>query len=144
MPEFSSKKPSQRVPWLRLACLGALCCALASAGAQWVEPPALVADHPRGPGSFCALNPEGCSPPPPPAQPEPVQDLESPANKQACLDACEAGGEVLKNFCRRLRNERKRALCWGAAEGTRQACRGMCNAIYACDGSADCAQGAGL
>jgi hypothetical protein len=141
--ELSSKKPSPRDTWLRLACLSALCLALACVGAQLIETPALVADYPRGPGSFCALNPEGCPPESPPAQPEPVQSQESPANKQACLDACEAGGEVLKNFCRRLRNERKRALCWGAAEGTKQACRGMCNAIYECDGSADCAQGVG-
>ena len=93
VPELSSKKPSPRDTWLRLACLGTLCSALACAGAQLVEAPALVADYPRGPGSFCALNPEGCPPPPAPAQHEPVQDLESPANKQACLDACEAGGE---------------------------------------------------
>jgi hypothetical protein len=115
----------------------------ASGWRAWVETPALVAGYPRGPGSFCALNPEGCPPEPPPAQPESAQDLESPANKQACLDACEAGGEILKNFCRRLRTPRKKALCWGAAEGTKQACRSMCNAIYECGGSADCAQGAG-
>jgi hypothetical protein len=139
----SWQKPSPRATWMRLACLGALCSALACTGEQLVATPALVADYPRGPGSFCALNPEGCPPAQPPAQAEPLQDLESPANKQACLDACEAGGEVLKNFCRRLRNERKRALCWGAAEGTKQACRSMCHAIYECDGSADCAHGAG-
>ncbi len=103
MPEFSSKHPRQWGTWSGLVCVGALFSSL---------------------GSFCVLNPEGCPPrssPPPPAQLKPVEDLESPANKQACLDACEAGGEVLKNFCRRLRNERKKALCWGAAEGTKPA-----------------------
>lgn len=142
MPDLTSRKPNPRATWLHWVCWAPLCLALACVGAQWVETPVLGDGYPRGPGSFCALNPEGCPPAPSPIRIESVPDQESPANKQACLDACEAGGEVLKNFCRRLRNERKRALCWGAAEGTKQACRGMCHAIYECDDSADCDQSA--
>lgn len=61
---------------------------------------------------------------------EPEQGLESLANKRVCLDACEAGGETLENFCKRLRTPRKRALCWAATQGSKVACIGMCNAIY--------------
>lgn len=103
--------------------------------------PPLDLDYPRGPGSFCALNPEGCPPPSMPARREPEPEAESPLNKQACLDACKAGGEVLEAFCRRLKNDRRRALCWAATKGTQAACVGMCHAIYeSCDDSTDCAQ----
>jgi hypothetical protein len=56
--------------------------------------------------------------------------MESPENITACLDACAAGGEVLANFCRRLRSPRNQALCWAASQGSKTACIGMCHAIY--------------
>lgn len=120
--------------WGLFACCVLLACSTASPSRERV----LRDGHPRGPGSFCALNPEGC--PPADATPwrESEQDTESPENKQTCLAACEAGGEVLAAFCRRLRNPRRQALCWGATEGSKRACRGMCYAIYECGDSDDC------
>ena len=61
---------------------------------------------------------------------KPVQNLESPANKQECLDACEKGGLMLENFCRQLRTPRRRNLCWAATKGSKAACISMCHAIY--------------
>ena len=107
-----------------------LTCLLACAGMQSGGAPVLTDGYDRGLGSFCALNPEGCPPLVAPPDQKPEQDLESPANKSACLDACEAGGEALESFCRRLRTPRKQALCWGATKGSKAACIGMCHAIY--------------
>ena len=87
----------------------------------------LRADHPRGPGSFCALNPEGCPPPPSPASAAPgAFDL------NRCLKACDAGGVVLESFCRGLVEKWQRELCWGAVEGSKVACKNMCYAIHEC------------
>jgi len=67
-------------------------------------------DYPRDPGSFCALNPEGCPPVPPAAPAVPTQP--TPFNLDACLKACEAGGAVLESYCRGLQETWQRRLCW--------------------------------
>lgn len=117
-----------RQPTWRLWLVGAMNCMLACAGAQSGGTPAQLMDYPRDPGSFCALNPEGCPPPPP--SPEPEQAPEAQATKKECLEACAAGGEVLESFCRRLQGERRKALCWTATKGSKVACQGMCYAIF--------------
>lgn len=127
-------RPSETSPlkarWL-LRGIGLLTCLLACAGAQPARTPQFLCDgHDRGPGSFCALNPEACPPLPGPSDSEPEEDLDAAAGKRACLDACEAGGEVLANFCRRLKSPRRQALCWAATYGSKAACFGMCHAIY--------------
>lgn len=94
----------------------------------------LRSDYARGPGSFCALNPEGCPPDPsktPPAQPGGF-DLGS------CLNACEAGGAVLESYCRGLTEKWQQRLCWSVVLGSKVACRGMCYRIHTCSTSADC------
>lgn len=63
-------------------------------------------DHPRDPGSFYALNPEGC-PPAPPATPTQPRIF----NLDACLEACEAGGAALESYCRGLQENWQRRLC---------------------------------
>jgi hypothetical protein len=125
-------------PWLRRTrifiglCSGAACllsCEPHRAGAR----PVLRADHPRGPGSFCALNPEGCPAPPTTAEESRPFDLDS------CLKACEVGGAVLKSFCRGLEESWQRRLCWSVVHGSKVACKGMCYRVHACmDEAAEC------
>lgn len=90
--------------------------------------------YPRGPGSFCALNPEGC--PPDSSTTDPAQpgtfDLGS------CLKACEAGGAVLESYCRGLPANWQRRVCWSVVLGSKVACRGMCYQLHTCSTSADC------
>ncbi len=106
-----------------------LSCGAHSAGSS----SALRADHPRGPGSFCALNPEGC-PPPTVASTEP-----GTFNLDTCLKACDAGGAVLESFCRGLAESWQRELCWAAVSGTKVACKNMCYRVHACmDDSTRC------
>jgi hypothetical protein len=89
--------------------------------------------YPRGPGSFCALNPEGCPPASPPAKASPgAFDL------RTCLDACEAGGVVLESYCRGLKQGWQRELCWSVVLGSKAACRGMCYRLHDCETSANC------
>jgi hypothetical protein len=133
---FSRRWRSVHPGWGLFACCLLLACSTASPGRERV----LRDGYPREPGSFCALNPEGCPPTEDPGWRESEQDTESPANKQTCLAACEAGGEVIEAFCRRLKDPRRKALCWGAARGSKAACFGMCRAIYECDDSDDCGQ----
>ncbi len=122
--------PDVRQPTRLLGPIAAMACMLACAGVQAGGVPTQLMDYPRDPGSFCALNPEGCPPAPVPSRPEPEQDTEALANKKECLDACAAGGEVLESVCRRLQGERRKALCWTATKGSKVACQGMCYAIY--------------
>jgi hypothetical protein len=94
--------------------IGLLTCLLACAGPQSAEKPQILCDgYDRGPGSFCALNPEACPPEQSPSDREPPEELDAAAGKRTCLDACEAGGEVLADFCRHLKSPRRKALCWG-------------------------------
>jgi RHS repeat-associated protein len=46
-----------------------------------------------------------------------------------CLDACEAGGRAIENFCRSLPDPRARGLCW-ASRWSVPVCRGMCYALF--------------
>ena len=91
-------------------------------------------DYSRAPGSFCALNPEGC---PPPASP-PTQASPGPFDLNSCLEACEAGGAVLDNYCRGLQEAWQRRLCWSVVLGSKAACRGMCHRLHACETDAQC------
>jgi hypothetical protein len=102
---------------------------------QGNRPHTLRLDYPRGPGSFCALNPEGC-PPPTPRQPE---GSDSTASLSSCLKACEAGGETLRTYCRRLKDSRKRSLCWSVVLRPKTECINMCHSIHGCGDSGDCA-----
>lgn len=111
----------------------AVVCLLSCASHRTNSRPVLLADHPRGPGSFCALNPEGCPPPPTTVAESRPFDLSS------CLDACEAGGAVLESFCRSLPEPWQRELCWSAVWGSKVACKNMCYRVHACmDESAEC------
>jgi hypothetical protein len=90
-------------------------------------------DYPRDPGSFCALNPEGCPPDPRAAQLGPgVFDLDG------CLKACEAGGAVLESYCRGLSETWQQRLCWSVVLGSKVACRGMCYRLHDCATSTSC------
>lgn len=114
----------------RVGLLGAACvvaCLLSCAAYPVRSRSVLRADHPRGPGSFCALNPEGCPPPlsSPTAEPE-AFDL------NRCLKACDAGGAVLEAFCRGLAEDWQKRLCWSVVLGSKKACQGMCYRIHAC------------
>lgn len=93
----------------------------------------LRSEHHRGPGSFCALNPEGC-PPPASTQAEPgLFDL------NRCLKACDAGGATLEHFCRGLAEAWQRQLCWSVVWGSKVACKNMCYRIHSClDESKEC------
>ena len=99
------------------------------------RPRTLHLDYPRGPGSFCALNPEG-GPPPAPRQSE---RSDSSTGLTSCLKACEAGGETLRNYCRSLEDSRKRALCWSVVLRPKTECVNMCHSIHECDDSDGCA-----
>jgi hypothetical protein len=135
------KKPLLEVLSI-LSGIGLLTCLLACTGHQSVGTQQSLCNghgnedgrgcdgYDRGPGSFCALNPEACPPLPPPSDKEPKEELDGAAGKSACLDACEAGGEVLANFCRRLKSPRRQAICWAATHGSKAACIPMCHAIY--------------
>ena len=90
-------------------------------------------DYPRDPGSFCALNPEGCPPRSTPAPARPgAFDLDS------CLKACEAGGAVLESYCRGLSENWQQRLCWSVVLGSKAACRGMCYRLHDCATSTTC------
>lgn len=127
-------RPSERTTLeIRSICswMGLLLFIQACVGYQPAGAPQVLCDgYDRGPGSFCALNPEACPPQQNPSERQQPEELDAVAGKSACLDACEAGGEVLENFCRRLKTPRRKALCWAATKGTKTACIGMCHAIY--------------
>ena len=131
---------------------------------KYIDPTGLDADeadrhdgNARGPGSFCALNPNGCPPVNPPNGAPPTdfcvlnpdacpmspgghsgggsnnQCTNPPSNVNDCLAACDAGGEALKNFCRGITGEGaawKRALCWSATTGSVAFCKGICYRIH--------------
>lgn len=89
----------------------------------------------REPGSFCALNPEGCPPPSAAPSAEPgTFDL------AGCLEACEAGGAALEHYCRGLPKPWQKQICWSVVGATKTMCRGMCYRVNACSTSAseDC------
>jgi len=44
----------------------------------------------------------------------------------SCLNACAAGGEVLRQFCERIPEPKTRATCWGLEFVGEVACRGWC------------------
>jgi RHS repeat-associated protein len=46
-----------------------------------------------------------------------------------CLDACEAGGRAIENFCRSLPDPRARGLCW-ASRWSVPVCKGMCFGLF--------------
>lgn len=127
------RRSRQRVPLLAAASFAAciLSCTPYRTGTRSV----LRADHPRGPGSFCALNPEGCPPPAPvstpPAEPG-TFDLET------CLKACEAGGAILESYCRSLPENWQQRLCWSVVLAKKTVCKGMCYRLNACASGADC------
>jgi RHS repeat-associated protein len=52
-----------------------------------------------------------------------------PDQLNRCLDACEAGGRAIENFCRSLPDPRARGLCW-ASRWTVPVCKGMCYALF--------------
>ncbi|WNG52111.1 hypothetical protein F0U60_54420 [Archangium minus] len=79
---------------------------------------------------FCDLHPGECFGP----MPEPQQEPDAPPEEQAapppnlsrCLDACAAGGEVLRTFCRSIKDPKLKAGCWGLEFVSETACRGWC------------------
>jgi RHS repeat-associated protein len=52
-----------------------------------------------------------------------------PDQLNRCLDACEAGGRAIENFCRSLPDPRARGLCW-ASRWSVPVCKGMCYALF--------------
>lgn len=118
-------------PWLRrvrrlVGAAGVTVCLLSCGTHQAGARSVLRADHPRGPGSFCALNPEGCPPSAFTATEPGAFDLAS------CLKACDAGGAVLESFCRGLVEKWQRELCWSVVGGTKVACKNMCYRVHSC------------
>ena len=90
--------------------------------------------YPRGPDSFCALNPSGCPPlTPQPSDQEPDDEpvcQGGTSRKKACFAACRGGRRAIEAFCRTVRGPRRRALCLAGAYAGEAACIGMCLAIY--------------
>jgi hypothetical protein len=122
-----------QVTWLLgLTCL--VSCVSVGGSQRSGTPTVLREDHPRGPGSFCALNPEGCPPPPP----KPAAPKSGTFSVESCLQACEAGGAVLESYCRGLAKAWQQRICWSVVLGTKVACQGMCYRVNACNESADC------
>jgi hypothetical protein len=63
---------------------------------------------------FCELHPEKCFGPMPAQEGMPSgEQAGPPPSLSRCLDACAAGGEVLRSFCRSIRDPRLKAGCWG-------------------------------
>jgi RHS repeat-associated protein len=52
-----------------------------------------------------------------------------PDQLNRCLDACEAGGRAIENFCRSIPDPRARGLCW-ASRWSVPVCKGMCFALF--------------
>lgn len=90
--------------------------------------PGACAPRPPSQPSFCTLNPGAC---PSPKQPDSCGPNKGPKAQDldACLKACEAGGEAVKNYCRGLDEAWKRAICWSVVLGSVTACKGMCYRI---------------
>ena len=109
---------------------GLLSCGVRQSGSGLL----LLADYPRDPGSFCALNPEGC----PPASSTPAPKKPGTFDLDSCLKACEAGGAILESYCRGLPEKWQQRLCWSVVLGSKAACKGMCYRINTCSTSADC------
>ncbi|OQW65513.1 MAG: hypothetical protein BVN28_01575 [Nitrospira sp. ST-bin4] len=55
--------------------------------------------------------------------------IADPGKLSRCLDACEAGGRAIEQFCRSLKDPRARALCW-ANRWSVPACKGICYKLY--------------
>jgi hypothetical protein len=118
------------LPLLCATAITLLSCGVHPAGRNAV----LHDGYPRGPGSFCALNPEGCPPPSDTAKPT----HPGPFDLQSCLDACKEGGVLLESYCRGLREPWQRRLCWSVVQGSKVACQNMCHRIHECAHSTDC------
>jgi len=56
---------------------------------------------------YCEQHPDECFGPMPDLQhePDPEEQAGPPPNLNRCLDACAAGREVLRNFCRSIRKK---------------------------------------
>lgn len=121
-----------RCVWL-LGLAGMLGCAASGESSRMGSAPRLLRDgHPRGPGSFCALNPEGCPPVSSSTETTPAFDV------AACLKACEAGGVVLETYCRSLPEPWQRQLCWSIVNESKRVCQNMCYRLESCASSTDC------
>jgi hypothetical protein len=83
---------------------------------------------------YCEQHPNKCFGPMPSAKPEaeplPEEQAGPPPNLSRCLDACAAGGEVLRSFCRSIRDPKLKAGCWGLEFVSATACRGWCFLYY--------------
>lgn len=129
----NGRSQNSRLLWTSLIPLLLLSCGVHRPASRTV----LHDGYPRGPGSFCALNPEGCPPQP---QNEPVAVPRNPVafDVNACLDACEAGGAVLDEYCRNLAEAWQRRLCWSVSLGSKVVCKNMCYGIHTCAASEGC------
>ncbi len=79
---------------------------------------------------YCEQHPDECFGPMPDPQhePEPLPEEQAgpPPSLSRCLDACAAGREVLREFCRSIREPKLKAGCWGLEFVSETACRGWC------------------
>lgn len=83
---------------------------------------------------YCEQHPDKCFGPMPSPQPQtnlpPEDQAGPPPNLSRCLDACAAGGEVLRSFCRSIRDPKLKVGCWGLEFVSETACRGWCFLYY--------------
>ncbi len=83
---------------------------------------------------YCEQHPEKCFGPMPSPQPQtappPEEQAGPPPNLNRCLNACAAGGAVLKSFCRSIRDPKLKAGCWSLEFVSGTACRGWCFLHY--------------
>jgi hypothetical protein len=76
---------------------------------------------------FCEVHPERCFGPMPAKEEMPSEAQGGPPPSLGrCLDACAAGSEALRNFCRSIRDPQLKAGCWGLEFVGETACRGWC------------------
>jgi hypothetical protein len=130
LPDFTARSQGQLPSWNTSTAHPGFF----SDGARQLPPPKSKDEEP----SFCKLNPGACPPIPVPPEPEsnePDEQAQDPWKSLACIQACDAGGEAMEQFCKALPDKTKRqkeirAICWGVSRGSRAACVVFCRAYF--------------
>lgn len=96
-----------------------------------VLPPPTEEEEPE----FCKLNPGACLEPLPEPEPGEPEATADPWKSFACIQACNAGGDAMEEFCRKLPDKTKRqqklkAVCWSVSHGGKAACIVFCRAYF--------------
>ncbi len=125
-----------------LVALTVLGCAVKSSGRGRVLYQAAPASGPVLPpptegheASFCELNPGACPEPLPAPEPGEPETTADPWKSFACIQACQAGGDAMANFCAKLpartkRQQKIKAVCFGSCYAGKAACGVFCRAYF--------------